>query len=308
MTDGQASGTVSERSGQDSQGASDAIRVVGVIGAGQMGHGVAQVMAHRAGLTVRVQDVHPAALEKARAGIAQSLDRFVAKAQMTPTEKAHILERLQFTETLEALRDADLVVEAIVEDESLKTALFRRLDAIVKPSAILASNTSSISITRLAAATQRPEQVIGMRFMNPVPVMRLVEIIRGARTDDATCATVADLTARLDKTAVLSRDFPGFISNRILMPLLNEAMFALFEGVGSAEDIDTVMKLGMNHPMGPLALADFIGLDTCLAIMNVLHDGFQDARFRPCPLLKQYVDAGYLGRKSGRGFFRYDGA
>jgi 3-hydroxybutyryl-CoA dehydrogenase len=204
------------------------------------------------------------------------------------------------------LKDADLVIEAIVENEGVKVDLFKRLDALVKPSAILASNTSSISITRLASATKRPSQVIGMHFMNPVPLMKLVEIIRGAQTSDITNEFVADLTARLDKTSVMSRDFPGFISNRVLMPLINEAIFALFEGVGSAEDIDTVMKLGMNHPMGPLTLADFIGLDTCLAIMNVLHDGFQDPRFRPCPLLKQYVDAGYLGRKSKRGFFQYE--
>lgn len=271
-----------------------------------MGHGIAQVMAHHAGLKVLVQDVSQSALDKGAAGIEKSLEKFVSKAQITAEEQNAILARLTFTTDLDDLSAADLVVEAVVENEAVKKELFGRLDALIKPQAILASNTSSISITRLASATRRPEQVIGMHFMNPVPLMKLVEIIRGAQTSDQTYAMVADLTARLGKTGVMSRDFPGFISNRVLMPLINEAIFALFEGVGSAEDIDTVMKLGMNHPMGPLTLADFIGLDTCLAIMNVLHDGFQDPRFRPCPLLKQYVDAGYLGRKSGRGFFRYD--
>lgn len=286
-------------------GQSAHIQAVGVIGAGQMGHGIAQVMAHKAGLNVVVQDIHAGALEKAAAGIAKSLEKFVSKDAMSAAEKDAVLGRIRFETGLESLADADLVVEAIVEDEAVKKDLFARLDQAVKPSAILASNTSSISLTRLAAATRRPEQVIGMHFMNPVPLMKLVEIIRGAQTSDQTYAVIADLTARLDKTGVVARDFPGFVSNRVLMPLINEAVFALYEGVASAEDIDTVMKLGMNHPMGPLTLADFIGLDTCLAIMNVLHDGFKDARFRPCPLLKQYVDAGYLGRKSGRGFFTY---
>jgi 3-hydroxybutyryl-CoA dehydrogenase len=286
-------------------GKSSHIKTIGVIGAGQMGHGIAQVMAHKGDLEVIVQDVNTQALERGAAGIEQSLQKFVSKEVITADKKEGILTRIRFENSLDALKDADLVVEAIVENEDIKKDLFRRLDELLKPEAILASNTSSISITRLAAATKRPGQVIGMHFMNPVPLMKLVEIIRGAQTTDETYAVVADLTARLEKTGVMSRDFPGFISNRVLMPLINEAIFALFEGIGSAEDIDTVMKLGMNHPMGPLTLADFIGLDTCLAIMNVLHDGFQDPRFRPCPLLKQYVDAGYLGRKSGRGFFSY---
>jgi len=289
----------------DFSGKSAGVKTVGVIGAGQMGHGIAQVMAHRGELEVIVQDVSEKALERGAAGIEQSLQKFVSKEVITADKKAGILSRIRFENSLDALKNADLVVEAIIENEEIKKDLFKRLDELVKPSAILASNTSSISITRLAAATKRPEQVIGMHFMNPVPLMKLVEIIRGAQTSDETCAVVADLTARLDKTGVMSRDFPGFISNRVLMPLINEAIFALFEGIGSAQDIDTVMKLGMNHPMGPLTLADFIGLDTCLAIMNVLHEGFNDPRFRPCPLLKQYVDAGYLGRKSGRGFFVY---
>lgn len=282
------------------------IQQVGVLGAGQMGIGIAQVMAQQAECSVIIQDVSPKALEKALAGIDKSLGKFVEKGTLSPEEKSNALARIQTTDSLDAFASADLVVEAIVENEAIKKAVFQQLDGLCKPSAILGSNTSSISITRLAAVTQRPNQVIGMHFMNPVPIMKLVEIIRGAQTDDETYQAIADLTARLNKTGVVSRDFPGFISNRVLMPLINEAIFALYEGIGSAEDIDTVMKLGMNHPMGPLTLADFIGLDTCLAIMNVLHDGFQDPRFRPCPLLKQYVDAGYCGRKSGRGFFTYN--
>ena len=286
-------------------GKSAGIKTVGVIGAGQMGHGIAQVMAHKAELNVIVQDVDAKALERGASGIEQSLQKFVSKDVITADQKLGILNRIRFENSLDSLKDADLVVEAIIENEDIKKELFKKLDGLLKPSAILATNTSSISITRLAAVTQRPDQVVGMHFMNPVPLMKLVEIIRGAQTSDATYAVVADLTARLDKTGVMSRDFPGFISNRILMPLINEAAFALYEGVGSTEDIDTVMKLGMNHPMGPLTLADFIGLDTCLAVVNVLYEGFKDARFRPCPLLKQYVDAGYLGRKTGRGFFTY---
>ncbi len=281
------------------------INTVGIIGAGQMGHGIAQVMAHKGGINVVLIDVSQDALKRASDGIAKSLEKFVSKDQISTSEKDEILKRIQFETSLEALGNAQLVVEAVVEDEAVKCDLFKKLDENARPSAILASNTSSISITRLAAATRRPERVIGMHFMNPVPLMKLVEIIRGAQTSDDTYDVIAELTARLDKTGVMSRDFPGFISNRVLMPLINEAIFALYEGVGSAEDIDTVMKLGMNHPMGPLTLADFIGLDTCLSIINVLHDGFKDPRFRPCPLLKQYVDAGYLGRKSGRGFFTY---
>jgi 3-hydroxybutyryl-CoA dehydrogenase len=286
-------------------GQSAGIKVVGIVGAGQMGHGIAQVMAHKGSLEVIVQDVNPASLERGEAGITQSLQKFVTKDVITEAQKADILKRIRFEACVDTLKSADLVVEAIVEDETVKKELFQTLDALLKPTTILASNTSSISITRLASATQRPSQVIGMHFMNPVPLMKLVEIIRGAQTNDKTYGAIADLTQRLDKVGVMSRDFPGFISNRVLMPLINEAIFALYEGIGSAEDIDTVMKLGMNHPMGPLTLADFIGLDTCLSIMQVLHEGFQDPRFRPCPLLKQYVDAGYFGRKSGRGFFQY---
>ena len=281
------------------------IQTVGVIGAGQMGSGIAQVMAQAGGYKVIIQDVSDAALNKAKAAIEKSLEKFASKGTISADAPKEAMARLSFETKIDALIDADLVVEAIVENEDIKKELFKTLDNLVKPSAILASNTSSISITRLASATKRPEQVIGMHFMNPVPLMQLVELIRGAQTSDHTYQTIHDITEKLGKTPVVSRDFPGFISNRVLMPLLNEAMYALYEGVASAEDIDTVLKLGMNHPMGPLTLADFIGLDTCLSIMNVLYDGFKDARFRPCPLLKQYVDAGYLGKKSGRGFFQY---
>jgi 3-hydroxybutyryl-CoA dehydrogenase len=282
-----------------------AIQTVGVIGAGQMGNGIAQVMSHKGNLKVIVQDVSESALEKAQKTIDGSLSKFVAKSLLDESEKNNVLSRIRFEKSFDVLKDADLVVEAIVENESVKKDIFRNLDELTRPHCILASNTSSISITRLASVTKRPEQVIGMHFMNPVPLMKLVEIIRAAQTSDATYQAVNDLALTLDKTTVVSKDFPGFISNRILMPLLNEAMFALYEGIGSVEDIDTVMKFGMNHPMGPLQLADFIGLDTCLSIMNVLYEGFQDARFRPCPLLKQYVDAGWYGKKSGKGFYSY---
>ncbi|MEB3286321.1 MAG: 3-hydroxybutyryl-CoA dehydrogenase [Vampirovibrionales bacterium] len=282
------------------------IQTVAVIGSGQMGAGIAQVMAQAGKLEVIVQDVNEGALEKARNGIEKSLEKLASKQIISAETPKEALARLSFTPDLSAIASADLVVEAIVEDEAIKKSLFSQLDSLLKPTAIIASNTSSISITRLASATKRAEQVIGMHFMNPVPLMQLVELIRGAQTSDETYDTIAQLSKSLGKTPVVSRDFPGFISNRVLMPLLNEAMFALYEGVASAEDIDTVMKLGMNHPMGPLTLADFIGLDTCLSIMNVLYDGFKDPRFRPCPLLKQYVDAGYYGKKSGRGFFIHE--
>ncbi len=297
VTDKNENATVSKPSG---------IQTVAVVGAGQMGSGIAQVMAQLGEYKVFVQDVSEKALEKSRAGIEKSLSKFEEKGKITTEDKTAALERLSFVTAIADLKDADLVVEAIVENEEIKIEVFQELDKITKPTCILASNTSSISITRLATATSRPEQVIGMHFMNPVPLMKLVEIIRGAQTSDATFNTIEQLTKVVAKTPVMSRDFPGFISNRILMPMINEAVFALFEGVGSAEDIDTVMKLGMNHPMGPLTLADFIGLDTCLSIMNVLYDGYKDSKYRPCPLLKQYVDAGYMGRKSGRGFFKYD--
>jgi len=286
------------------QGASEHIKQVGIIGSGQMGRGIAQVFA-QAGFQVILQDISKEALERAGQEIKKSLDKFVEKGIIKPDQCTKALGQIRYEVDYDPLSDVDIAIEAIVEKEMAKSELFRHLDTVLKSEAIRASNTSSISITRMAAVTNRPELLIGMHFMNPVPLMRLVEVIRGAQTNDETTAVVLDLIARLNKVGVTSKDFPGFIANRVLMPLINEAIFALYEGIGTAEDIDTVMKLGMNHPMGPLTLADFIGLDTCLSIMQVLYDGFQDARFRPCPLLKQYVDAGYKGKKSGRGFFVY---
>jgi 3-hydroxybutyryl-CoA dehydrogenase len=283
----------------------DTIHTVGVVGAGQMGSGIAQVMACDGQRHVIVSDVTDDVLASSKRRIEDSLAKLVSKGKLTDDQAAQALSRLRFSTNQNDLASCDLVVEAIVEDEAVKNRLFQALDSLLPAKAIIASNTSSISITRLAAITSRPSQVIGMHFMNPVPLMALVELIRGAQTSDATYQAIYGLSLALGKTPVCSQDFPGFISNRILMPLLNEAIFALYEGVGTADDIDTVMKLGMNHPMGPLTLADFIGLDTVLAILNVLHQGFGDPRYRPCPLLKQYVDAGYLGRKSRRGFYTY---
>jgi len=280
------------------------IRSVGVIGAGQMGGGIAHVAA-ASGMPVTLVDVEDRFLEKGRATIEKNLDREVARGKRTADEKVAALGRLSTTTRLEALADCDAVVEAIVESEAVKKELFGRLDRIAKAGAILASNTSSISITRLAAATRRPESFIGMHFMNPVPVMQLVEVIRGIATSDATAESVDALARRLGKTPILCNDYPGFVSNRVLMPMLNEAMETLREGVATREAIDGIMKLGMNHPMGPLQLADFIGLDTCLSILRVLHDGFGDPKYRPSPLLVRMVDAGWLGKKSGRGFYEY---
>jgi 3-hydroxybutyryl-CoA dehydrogenase len=272
-----------------------------------MGGGIAHVAA-AAGLSVVLVDVEERFLEKARATIEKNLDREVAKSKRTAAEKAAALERLAATTELEALSGCDAVVEAVVENEAVKKELFGRLDAIAKAGAILASNTSSISITRLAAATRRPESFIGMHFMNPVPVMQLVEVIRGIATSDATAATVEALARRMGKTPILCSDYPGFVSNRVLMPMLNEAIETLREGVATREGIDGIMKLGMNHPMGPLQLADFIGLDTCLSILRVLQEGFGDPKYRPSPLLVRMVDAGWLGRKSGKGFYEYPAA
>ena len=280
------------------------LRTLGVVGGGQMGSGIAHVAA-AAGLTVTLVDVEDRFLAKARAGIEKNLEREVAKGKRTADEKAAALGRISTTTQLEALAGVDAVVEAIVEDEAVKKDLFRRLDAACKPEAILASNTSSISITRLAAATKRPEAFIGMHFMNPVPVMQLVEVIRGIATSDATAAAVDALARRMGKTPIQCHDYPGFISNRVLMPMINEAIEALREGVATREAIDGIMKLGMNHPMGPLQLADFIGLDTCLSILRVLQQGFGDPKYRPSPLLVRMVDAGWLGKKSGRGFYEY---
>ena len=268
-----------------------------------MGSGIAQVAA-ASGAHVILHDREDAFIERGLAGIGKNLDRGIEKGRLTQEQRGHILSRITPSARM-ADWDVDIAIEAATENLELKLELFRRMDEQTPPEAILASNTSSISITMLGAATTRPEKVIGMHFMNPVPVMKLVEIIRGIATSQATYDFTQTLAQKLDKTPVEVRDFPGFVSNRVLMPMINEAIYALYEGVGSVESIDTVMKLGMNHPMGPLQLADFIGLDTCLAIMHVLHDGFSDTKYRPCPLLKQYVAAGWYGKKSGRGFYTY---
>lgn len=280
------------------------IKKIGVVGAGQMGAGIAQVAAMNQ-FSVVLNDISDAFLNKAMQGIQKSLSSFAKKGRITEEEQAGALDRIETSLDLKPFESADYVVEAVIEDEGLKLDVFRRLDEICRPGVILASNTSSISITRIAAATKRPSEVIGMHFMNPVPLMKLVEVIRGLATSDETFAATEKLAVKLRKTPVAANDSPGFISNRILLPMINEAVFALEEGIGTAEAIDAVMKLGMNHPMGPLELADLIGLDTCLSILEVLHAGFGDPKYRPCPLLRKYVDAGYLGRKSGRGFYAY---
>jgi 3-hydroxybutyryl-CoA dehydrogenase len=278
--------------------------LIGVVGAGTMGNGIAQVAA-RAGYQAVMCDVDEAFLQRGMTAVDKSLQRDVDKERLTANEKAAILERVRTTTSMEDLRDASLVVEAVTESVDVKSKVFRTLDGLCKPETILASNTSSISITKLGAATSRPDKVIGMHFMNPVPVMKLVEVIRGLATSDETYASVREMSEKMGKTPLDCNDMPGFVSNRILMPMINEAIFALQEGVATRESIDGIMKLGMNHPMGPLTLADFIGLDVCLAIMNVLHEGLGDSKYRACPLLRKYVDAGWLGRKSGRGFYEY---
>ena len=275
-----------------------------VIGAGQMGSGIAQVFA-MADLGVTMVDVSGSALAKARTTIEKSLDRFVEKGKLTAVNRDAALERVASGGDLTAAREATLVVEAASENAELKFKLFADLDAIAPPETILATNTSSISITEIAGRTRRADRVIGMHFMNPVPMMRLIEVIRGLATSDETTATVMSYAKRLGKTAVEVNDYPGFVSNRVLMPMINEAVYCVMEGVGTPEAIDQVMTLGMNHPMGPLALADLIGLDTCVSILEVLHHGLGDPKYRPCPLLRKYVAAGWLGRKSGRGFFPY---
>ncbi len=282
------------------------IETVGVIGAGQMGAGIAEVAA-QAGLTVSLTDVAEERVNAALATINGHLSRQVAKGQIGEAERKAILDRIQVARTLDKLSDCDLVVEAASENEEVKRKIFASLRSFLKPEAIVASNTSSISITRLASVTANPERFIGIHFMNPVPRMQLVELIRGIATKDDTFDAAKAFVTRLGKTATMSEDFPAFIVNRILLPMINEAVYTLYEGVGSVEAIDTAMRLGANHPMGPLQLADFIGLDTCLAVMQVLHEGLADSKYRPCPLLVKYVEAGWLGRKTQRGFYDYRG-
>ncbi|MFJ7920605.1 3-hydroxybutyryl-CoA dehydrogenase [Lysinibacillus fusiformis] len=281
------------------------IQKVMVIGAGQMGSGIAQVCA-QAGFDVKLNDIKQEFYERGLGVMTKNLSRDVEKGRKTEEEKAAILGRITMSLDLQDASDVDIIIEAAVENMEVKQSIFKQLDEIAQVHAILATNTSSLPITEIAAVTNRPEQVIGMHFMNPVPVMKLVEIIRGLATTDEVYKAVEEMTVKLAKTPVEVNDFPGFISNRILLPMINEAIYALYEGVASKEAIDDVMKLGMNHPMGPLTLADFIGLDTCLSIMEILHEGLGDSKYRPCPLLRKYVAAGWLGKKSGRGFYMYE--
>ncbi len=281
------------------------IKTFGVIGAGQMGNGIAQVAA-ASGLDVLMNDIKDEFVEKGLKTITKNLTRGVDKGKISADDRDAVLARISTSTDLQDMSKADFVVEAATENEELKLKIFQNLDEICKPHVILSSNTSSIPIGRIAASTKRPELVVGMHFMNPVPVMKLVEVIRGLATSDETFRTTWELSEYFGKTPAEANDFPGFIANRILMPMINEAVYCLYHSVGTVEDIDTVMKLGMNHPMGPLALADLIGLDTCLAIMETLYNGFNDSKYRPCPLLKKYVEAGWYGRKSGKGFYVYE--
>jgi len=280
------------------------IKTVGVVGAGTMGSGIAQVLAF-SGHSVLLHDTNKELIDRGVKSIEKSLGKFLAKERITQQQHDAALANIIRAEQLESLKDVDFVIEAVFEDLAVKTGVFKTLDSLCPPSTVFASNTSSISITKLAAQTNRPDRFIGMHFMNPVPIMKLVELIRGIATSDETFSVTKELAEKLGKTPVEVNDAPGFVSNRVLMPMINEAVFALYEGVGTVDAIDTVMKLGMNHPMGPLALADLIGLDVCLSILNVLYEGFGDPKYRPCPLLRKMVDAGYLGRKSGKGFYEY---
>lgn len=280
------------------------IQTIGIIGAGTMGNGIAHTAA-RSGFKVILHDIAESFLDRAVSTIAKNLEREVAKGRITANDKNAVLSRISAVTQNSALSEADFVIEAVIEDIETKLRVFEGMDRIARPDVILASNTSSISITKIASKTKRPDKVIGMHFMNPVPVMPLVEVVRGIATSDETYQMTKELAESLGKTAVEVNDYPGFVSNRVLMPMINEAVYCVMEGVGTAEAIDSVMKLGMNHPMGPLALADLIGLDVCLDIMEVLHSGLGDSKYRPCPLLRKIVDAGHLGRKSGRGFYKY---
>jgi 3-hydroxybutyryl-CoA dehydrogenase len=282
------------------------MKAIGIVGAGQMGSGIAHVCS-LAGFDVKLLDANADMLPKALNNIGANMDRQIKRGQVTPDAKATALKRIATSPDYATFKDCDLVIEAATENEAIKREVFKKLCPMLKPDALIASNTSSISITRLAAATDRPAKFMGMHFMNPVPVMQLVELIRGIATDEATFKSIRELTQKLGKTAAVAEDFPAFIVNRILLPMINEAVYTLYEGVGNVESIDTAMKLGANHPMGPLELADFIGLDTCLAVMHVLYDGLADSKYRPCPLLVKYVEAGWLGRKTKRGFYDYRG-
>jgi 3-hydroxybutyryl-CoA dehydrogenase len=281
------------------------MKAIGIVGAGQMGSGIAHVCS-LAGFDVKLLDANADMLPKALNNIGANMDRQIKRGQVTPDAKATALKRIATSPDYATFKDCDLVIEAATENEAIKREVFKKLCPMLKPDALIASNTSSISITRLAAATDRPAKFMGMHFMNPVPVMQLVELIRGIATDEATFKSIRELTQKLGKTAAVAEDFPAFIVNRILLPMINEAVYTLYEGVGNVESIDTAMKLGANHPMGPLELADFIGLDTCLAVMHVLYDGLADSKYRPCPLLVKYVEAGWLGRKTKRGFYDYN--
>ncbi len=280
-------------------------QIIGILGAGQMGSGIAQTAA-QSGMDVLVYDIASNALQKSDAEVGKSLDRLIKKEVLNQKQKEEVLKKIKYTTQFDDLKSCDLCIEAVTENETLKLEIFKKLDATVKSETILASNTSSISITKIGSVTKRPDKVVGMHFMNPVPLMKLVEGIRGLATSSETFDRTKELAKKMGKTFVEARDFPGFIVNRILMPMINEAIYALYEGVAQPEAIDSAMKLGTNQPMGPLALGDFIGLDTCLAIMNVLHDGLGDSKYRPCPLLIKYVEAGWLGKKSGRGFYKYN--